>query len=382
MNTLLRIVIRHMLVFLLIAGQVAIGQVLPEDRFDILYHSYDGDEVKITGPSILFRKQVTRDISAFANYYVDNISSASIDVRSYASPYSEKRTEISVGGDMLVGETILSAGFTDSDEPDFEAQTAYFGVRQEIFGGMTTIRMGYSRGWDEVGNVEDPSFGEDIDRRSYRLGVSQVMTKNLIMNFDFEGMTDEGYLNNPYRQVRYAAAVPEGFLWQGEIYPETRTSTAFAVGGRYFVEQRQRSAIYGNVRIFNDTWGIDAFNILGGYTMATIDHWLFDMSYRYYSQSGADFYSDLFPFANAQNFLGRDKEISTYKNHTFRLGVTYDMPVMNINILTRGTVNFDLSYIYFDYDDFRNVPAGGPVGEEPLFDFGATVGQLYVSFWF
>ena len=87
-----------LLVVLLFAGQSVCAQVLPEDRFDMLYHSYDGDDVEITGPSILFRKKATKDISLYANYYIDNITSASIDVRSYASKYDEERTEVAGEG--------------------------------------------------------------------------------------------------------------------------------------------------------------------------------------------------------------------------------------------------------------------------------------------
>ena len=49
--------------------------------------------------------------------------------------------------------------------------------------------------------------------------------------------------------------------------------------------------------------------------------------------------------------------------------------------------NLDVSYILFDYDDFRdatqsqNNPLINP-GEEDFFDFGATIIQLYLSFWF
>ena len=96
--------------------QTAVAQVLPEDRADALYHSYDGDGVEITGPSILVRKKLTADFSAYANYYVDSISSASIDVETRASAYSEDRTEWSLGGDYLLGDTILSAGYTRSEE--------------------------------------------------------------------------------------------------------------------------------------------------------------------------------------------------------------------------------------------------------------------------
>lgn len=365
----------------LLFSAAALGQVLPEDRFDVLYHSYEGDNVEITGPSILVRKQLTSTFSGYANYYVDSISSASIDVLSYASPYSEKRNEISVGGDYLLADTVLSAGVTNSDEPDFKAQTAFFGVSQDMFGGLTTIRMGFARGWDEVGNVADPDFKEDVDRRSYRLGLTQVMTKNFIMDFNFEAITDEGYLNNPYRQVRYRDfTVPEGYLWQTEVYPNTRTSSAFSVGGRYFL--RPGSAIYGEARFYDDTWGITGWNASVGYSYPFLNDWVADIGYRLYTQSAADFYSDLFDFASQQNFIARDKELSTFTNQSIRLAIRYDMPVEWWDFLERGTVNLHYDYMRFDYDDFRNVLAGGEVGSEPLFNFAADVVQLYVSFWF
>jgi len=334
------------------------AQVLPEDRADVLYHSFDGDQIQITGPSILLRKKLTKDFSAYANLYIDSISSASIDVRSYASPYEEKRTEVSLGGDYLLGETILSGGVTSSDENDFEARSAYFGISQDIFGGLTTVRLGFARGWDKIGQVTDPSFEEEADRRSYRLGLSQVVTKNFIMTFDFEGITDEGFLNNPYRNVRFRdPTAPDGFLWQPEVYPETRT-------------------------IFTDTWGVDAWDASLGYTFSLERNWLFDVGYRYYTQGAADFYSDLFDYPDQQNFLARDKELSTFSDQSLRFGVTYDMPVERWGFVKRGTANFNYDYILFKYDDFRDPTAGGVAGEEPLFDFTADVLQLYVSFWF
>jgi len=357
------------------------AQVLPEDRADALYHSYDGGGVEITGPSLLVRKKLTKDISVSANYYVDSISSASIDVLSYASPYEEERTEISVGGDFIVGDAIVSAGYTNSDENDFLAKTMYLGVSQEVFGGLTTVNLGFARGDDEVGQITDENFAEEAKRRIYRLGVSQVITKNFVLNFDFEGISDEGYLNNPYRQVRYRApAEIVGYLFQPEVYPNTRTSSAFSLSGRYFLNQN--NAIYGGARAYDDTWGIKAINANIGYTYRWKSRWLFDVSYRAYDQDKADFYSDLFDSADAQNFIGRDKEISTYSNQTLKLDVSYDMLPAGWGIFERGTANLSWARISFDYDDFRNILAGGPVGEEPLYSFDADVIQLYFSFWY
>ena len=34
------------------------------------------------------------------------------------------------------------------------------------------------------------------------LGVSQVITKDMVLEVNYEGITDEGFLNNPYRSYR------------------------------------------------------------------------------------------------------------------------------------------------------------------------------------
>ena len=63
--------------------------------------------------------------------------------------------------------------------------------------------MGYSRGDNSVGRNGDPGFDEQADSRSYRLGVSQIFSRNLIIAVKLECITDEVYFNNPYRSVRY-----------------------------------------------------------------------------------------------------------------------------------------------------------------------------------
>ena len=105
----------------------------------------------IDGPSILVRKSIADTVSVSANYYVDNVSAASIDVVTTASPYTEERTETSVGIDYLYDKTIMSLSYTTSSENDYEANTAFFAVSQDFFGDLTTLSLGYGVGWDTVG---------------------------------------------------------------------------------------------------------------------------------------------------------------------------------------------------------------------------------------
>ena len=117
---------------------------LPEERADIMFHSYDGGGIEITGPSVLVRKNIKDTVSVYGNYYVDQVSSASIDViTSGASAYKEERTEYSFGAEYLYNKSSFSLSATQSTENDYDASTLSFDVSQEFFGDMTTFSLGY-----------------------------------------------------------------------------------------------------------------------------------------------------------------------------------------------------------------------------------------------
>ena len=63
-----------------------------------------------------------------------------------------------------------------------------------MFGDLTTVTMGFSQGDNIVGRNGDDTFSEKADSRSYRLGISQILSKNLIMSLALELITDEGFL--------------------------------------------------------------------------------------------------------------------------------------------------------------------------------------------
>lgn len=372
---------------LAVGARSAEAAVLPEDRVDIMYHRYDGDDITIDGPSVLVRKKVGKNFSFDANYYVDTISSASIDVRVAASRYEEERTQYSFGATYLHNKTIMNAGVVKSDENDFEAETWFVGISQDMFGDLTTVSMSYSRGNDTVGQTGDPSFERLADRQSYAVGLTQVLTRSLIAAVQFETITDEGFLRNPYRFYRHLDADdPRGWSIKSEVYPNTRTSNATALRAKYYLPYR--AALHGQYRYYNDTFGIEAHTGEIGYTHPWGNDWIFSLSLRHYTQTKADFYADLFPFENSQNFLARDKEMSTFQNNTVTLGVVREFDNINFAGLEKGTVNLFWDYTQYTYDDFRdatvtvlNDPDVLP-GTEPLFEFDANVVRLYVSFWF
>jgi hypothetical protein len=378
--------------------------VLPDDRADVLYHRYDGGGVTIHGPSVLVRKKMAEKYSVSANYYMDMVTSASIDVEtSGASEYEEERTQYNVSFDYLRGKTTYNLNYTNSEENDYQAETITFGISQDVFGDLTTISLGFSKGADTVmrtianpdpargGRIVDPGFEQDVDRWSYRVGVSQILTKSLISTLGLEVITDEGYLNNPYRSYRFLLPTDDRlFGLATEIYPHTRTSNAVALNAKYFLPYR--AALDAGFRFFTDTWGIRANTANVGYTHPLGQTpWLFEVSYRFYSQKDADFYDDLFDRPNQQNFMARDKELSTFTSSTLRVGASYEFARAGWSFIKKGTLNVYYDRIEFDYENFRDArystlssddPGFRPAGTEPFYTFGANVFQVFVSAWF
>jgi hypothetical protein len=355
---------------------------LPEDRADILYHGYDGGGLEVTGPSVLVRKAYQDKVSVWGNYYVDMISSASIDVVTTASEYSETRIEKSAGADYLHDRTIMGFSYTNSEEDDYSANLASFGISQSFFGDLTTLGISYARGWDEVRRNGDDTFEEDITRQNFRVDLAQVVTRSLLVSANYEGITDEGFLNNPYRQVRYQD--PEssrGFSYEPEIYPDTKTSNAFALRALYYLPYR--AALRGEFRRYSDTWEVEAWNIETGYVHPFAMGITAEVRYRYYDQSAAEFYSDLFPRQAAQNFRARDKELATFTSHTLGAGLSWAFGTGWAPLLQRAEASLFVDWLKFDYEDFRDVRVTDvDPGTEPLYELDAWVIRAFVSVWF
>ena len=357
--------------------------VLPEDRADLLYHRYEGGGVTVDGPSVLVRKKLGESVSVSANYYVDMVSSASVDVVTTASPYKDKRVQKSVSADYLHGKSMYTAGYVSSKESDYTSDTGFFNVSQDLFGDLTTVTVGYSQGWDQVGKRGDTTFNKRLDRRNFRLGLTQIVTRNMLVGLNFETTTEEGYLQNPYRSIRYLAP-GNTYGFGPETYPRTRTGSAGSLRAKYYLPWR--ASADAQYRYYADTWGVSAHTLELEYTQPVWGKWELGGRYRYYRQSAADFYSDLFPNANFQNFMARDRLFSSYQTHTLGATVSYEFKLGFVSWIKRGTANFSYDRMMTKHSDFRDLqgypPGSVTPGTEPLYSASANVYQLFVSFWY
>ena len=401
MTTLHTRLVRYVITCLALAATQAQAGVLPEDRADALYFRYDGGGVVINGPSVLLRKSIGEHVSVSANHYVDMVSSASIDVETSASPYEDERTQSSLSVDFLHGKSMYTLGYVNSDESDYKAKTMFANISHDMFGDLTTISFGYKKGENEVfrnlkdaatGIVSnDPTFAETMDSQSYNVAVSQILTKNLILSGQYEVITDEGFLRSPYRSIRYLID-PLTQALAPEQYPNTRSSNAASFRAKYYLPYR--AAIDTMYRFYTDTWGVIGHTGELGYVHPTNNEkWIFEARVRYYTQTAADFYQDIFPRADYANFMARDKELATYDAITAGVSATYEFKIDRFPWLAKGSLNLRYDYMQVNYDDFRDAryslgiygtPPDDPLqpGTEPLYKLEANILQFYISAFF
>jgi hypothetical protein len=348
----------------LLAGSAAGAIELPENRADVMYHLWDGGGLTAQGPALLVRKSLADKVSLAATYYVDMLSNASIDVVTTASPYEETRNEYGVAADYVYRNSHLVVAGSSSKEPDYKADAVNLDVAQEVFGGMTTVSLGFTSGSDDVGKKNAPEFAEKARHWRYRLGVTQILTPRWLANLNFEAVSDDGFLGSPYRTALvFGASVPERV-------PSTRTSRAVKLN--ILGEVAPGNVAYADYRYFWDTWGIGASTVGAGYRRYFGENVLADAYLRYYWQNKALFYSD-----NAQTettYISRNRQLSTFSSIGAGAKLAYrtGMLLGGSPLLLNGAYEF----VSYRFDDFTDVRTGN------LYSYNAHVLQLFATLKF
>lgn len=345
----------------LLAGTGAPAVELPEDRADAMYHLYDGGGVRAQGPALLVRKSLADKVSLSASYYVDMVSNASIDVVTTASPFKETRHEYGLGADYVYRNALVSVSATHSKEPDYTADALNLDVAQEVFGGMTTVTVGFTRAADKVGRKNSPEFDEKARHWRYRGGLTQILTPRWLAVVNVEQVSDDGFLGSPYRAARvFGAAVPERV-------PSTRTSRAVKL--RLLGEVAAGHALSADYRYFWDTWGIRAHTVDFGYRRYFGEAWLADAFVRWHTQDKALFYSD--NFTSETLYVSRNRQLSTFTS--LGPGIKASYRARRVPGRYEIRVNGTYEMLRFRFDDFTDIRSGSP------YSYNAHVVQLNVS---
>jgi hypothetical protein len=349
----------------LLGGVLAAGGAraitLPEDSAEALVHVYKGGGLTASGPALLVRKSIADKVSLTGSYYVDSVSSASIDVVTTASPYKEKRTEYGFGADYVYRDSQITLSGSSSKEPDYQASSMGLDISQEMFGGMTTVSLGYTRSSDKVGEKGTPGWIDDVKHWQYRAGLTQILTPRWIASLNFEAVSDHGFLASPYRVARvFGAAIDERL-------PRTRSSRAVKL--RAVGDLGSRNAMRAEYRYFWDNWAIKAHTAEVGYSRYFGELWMADAYARLHTQKKALFYSDN---AGAETlYVTRNRQLGTFNGTALGAKLSYVWKRVPGRYEIKANGAWEL--VQYKYKDYTDIRTGSP------YSLNANVVQLYLT---
>lgn len=154
-------------------------------------------------------------------------------------------------------------------------------------------------------------------------GLTQVINRRMIMQFNYSYSQVNGYLTDPYKLL---SVINDGGLTQQYLFenrPDTRTKQAFYLQTKYHFDS---SIIDASFRYMTDDWNISSQTVDLRYRINLANDNYIEPHVRYYTQTAADFYQPyLEKSAVLPEFASADYRVG--KMDTYTLGIKYGMPL-------------------------------------------------------
>jgi len=150
-------------------------------------------------------------------------------------------------------------------------------------------------------------------------GLTQIITKRWITQFNISLSNVDGYLNDPYKLFSTINNQGESISQRFESRPDSRFKQALFAQSKYHFS---RSVLDASVRIADDDWGISSQTLDLKYRFLLNNNHYIQPRFRYYQQHEAFFYR---PFLSANtptpDFISADYRVGQLNAYT--VGVKY-----------------------------------------------------------
>lgn len=330
-----------------------VGFVGAEDRFSIKYQHYEDDKsiyykntdgVKSDRWLVALTRLITEKTSLALNYGVDAISSASWKVDGVTSASrragEEDRHSGSLGVNYTIGTANLSAGFGLSRENNYNSDYVYASIGQEINKRNTNVTLAISKAWDDIYSTkvgEPRDFPKGKETSTVGISLAQTLTPWTVAAIGHEYSTVDGYQAHPENVVLLSDA-----SYADELHPDWRYRNASVVRVNQYLPWK--GAIHADYRYYHDSWGIDSNTYGLKYYQYIFKDLIMRARYRYYSQGGANFYSET-P-TPADKYLTIDGKLRDFDSEMYGLKLIYNATKLAqmVGLKTAERVNIDLKY--------------------------------------
>ncbi len=254
---------------------------------------------------------------------------------SYARLFNEKNTEVSIGAQI----------YLDRWNPQYPIE-----LRDGFFDDRVVGPGAYAPNFNDFGNTNRNSY-------ALSLGFSQILGKRLQGALFMDLVLQNGLLSTPFQRV-YFGDTGDFFIDDFQLaddverLPDNRFKIPF--GGRlnYFVNDVVVLRTY--YRFYWDDWGITSHTANIEAPLKLSDSFTLYPTYRYYTQTSADYFYDKEAALSAFEFYTSDHDLSDYDAHQYGIGVQYKDIFAKTNIFSFGLKSIELRFNRYDRSDGLN----------------------------
>jgi len=237
----------------------------------------------------------------------------------------------------------------------------------------------------DVGDLSNRIGKQDKEVVDVVLGVTQVVSRNLLVQLNYSFSDSSGYLNDPYKVVSLVDAVT------GDVVPRTPTPGVAGPSHEYVFEgrpnQRTKHSVYGQAKYYmggkvldasyrymTDDWHIDSHTVDLRYRWPIGNSRYLEPHLRFYTQTDASFYEvGIVEGIPLPEFASNDYRLGNFDAIT--IGLKYGWTTKNNNEMS---ARLEL------YQQNGSIPAdkqfGNQVGQVQYPDLNAIIFQFSYRF--
>ncbi len=294
------------------------------DRMEI--HSYQFRVATPVGErSDLTVNGTYESLSGASPWFVlpDPVDGTPIQVMS-GSTIDEKRGDMLATGAYYFDQGSINASGGFSIETDYYSGNIGLGAERSFNDKNTTLSIGASASFDWIRPTDCNEFdricSEDKQSVNAFAGISQILTRHSAIQSTLGFGYSDGFLSDPYKRA-YIDSIGSTIR---DSRPDDRKQFTWTTKYRHHVSGFNGTA-HIDYKLYVDDWGINSHTLdLAWYQSIP---WQVQIvpSFRYYSQSQADFYEVLYQTPRNDGNASSDFRLSPYGAITYGLKLTKDV---------------------------------------------------------
>lgn len=144
----------------------------------------------------------------------------------------------------------------------------------------------------------------------YLLGLQQVIDENSVFQSNLTFSSADGFLSDPYKTF--------------DNRPGSRDAIAWLNRYIRYVESADAS-LHLDYRYFADSWDTESHTFEVAWYQPFLDNWMIRPSVRYYSQSGAEFFTGKYPPENFKSTFSADQRTGPFTSLIVGLKLVYNI---------------------------------------------------------